>query len=115
MITRQEYEIALAIVHQYKDQLTIEFARTNTDISNLPRFAGVTKDTLILNTTLSTRAINCIFATNNTLNWKTNNMLTVSCLEGISKRQLLKVRNIGKSSLIEIVELCRYAGVTLVE
>ena len=109
MITNDEYQKALQIVKQYRQQCLD--AITEID-KNSDKYFEIrnTKlaDTFV--TDLSVRALNVLFFNNFNLNQFDS---LVKDLANVSRAELLQCRNMGKKSLMEIDALCQKANILM--
>lgn len=108
MITKKEYLKALEVVKQYKSQCIDDLKEIEKVL--LP---DELKEKLLLDCNLSVRACNALsFALKKYL--KKNIALTkVIELQNLYEYELVRCRNFGVTSLIEIKRLCEQAGIEL--
>jgi hypothetical protein len=116
LITKEQYEVALKITHQYMKQVHEEFERVKIELKGPLRFNGVKRDSFVLDVNLSARCANAIF---HYLSDKSINRrdARIGDLEGVDLRDMIRYRNFGKCGLIELRELrdlCISVGVSFV-
>jgi len=113
-ITYEQFQGALKVVNEYKTQLEEHYKAAKKQIEDIPKFANVTKETLIIDTNISVRLLNILRSNGDKLNieWLNTNS-TIKELEGLSMTKFLQCRIAGKKSLQELKELCFYAGIKL--
>ena len=122
-ITTEEYNKALKTIQAYYLQIALEVKSVSSDINTLPKFIGITKEDMLINSGISIRAFNAIKSnyfdnlhTYDNISYKSYkdlDKLKVSCLEGMSRKELAYLRNFGKKSLDEVIELCLHTGIVL--
>lgn len=105
MITREEYESALKIVKDYQEQVTNEYNRLKAEVSIIET-KFVTSDSKICES-VSARLCSSLMRIDIDVHGK------LSDLKGISVNNLYKIRNTGKKTIQELIEICAIAGVEL--
>lgn len=114
MITYEQFQEALKIIHDYKDQLDAQVKLTKKEFNNLPKFVNINKDTYLDECDCSVRLYNIIMAVRDKFGMiRTNYSTKVGELSKISITELRKQWNVGAKSIDELKELCKYAGVEL--
>jgi len=108
MVTHEEYKKALEIVISYKKSFDDNYEKLKADLLRIPN-PIITKDTKIWDTHIGTRAKNLIRAAYDNIGWDS----TVKDLEGIDIKKLYGLRNAGKKSIKEVIELCHLAGIKI--
>jgi len=109
MITNEEYQKALQIVKQYREQCISVIAEIDKNTDKYFELRNTKlADTFV--TGLSVRALNVLFFNNFNLNQFDS---IVKDLANVSREELIKCRNLGKKSLTEIDELCKRANVMM--
>lgn len=108
MIKHSEYEAALKIVNEYKSQLNFRLQKVKKEISSISKFRDVHKDMKIDETDCSVRLLMALSAAG-----IRPSQTTVMELSKIPISTLGKLRNVGKGTLMEIKEICFYAGLDL--
>ena len=107
--TYKEFQEALKIVNNYKNQIEKHYKEVEKQYKEINRFAGVTKETKIMDIDhIEVRTLNCLKA-GEYLDWETK----VKDFENVKISELKRLRNFGNKSLQEIKEICFYAGVKL--
>lgn len=108
MITNEEYQKALQIVKQYREQCISVIAEIDKNTDKYFELRNtVIAHTLVTN--LSVRTLNVLF-----YNFNLNAFdSVVKDLANVSREELIKCRNFGKKSLTEIDELCKRAKVMM--
>ncbi|GGW36629.1 hypothetical protein [Arenibacter certesii] len=108
-ITYHEFIEALAIVKQFRRQVSELFRETEGEVGSLPKFIGVNKDTKIYRLPLSTRAMNVLEA-----------MDGIDVLEGstedlarISLGDFLTTPHAGHKTIDEFQELCMFVNIPM--
>lgn len=106
MITETEYQKALSIVKKYRQQCIdcISEIDENTD-----KYFTL-RNSKIGDSKLSVRAKNVLFFNDFGLNQFES---LVKDLANVSRYDLLRCRNLGKKSLVEIEELCKEANILM--
>ena len=109
MITNEEYQKALQIVKQYREQCIAVIAEIDKHTDKYFELRNTNlADTFVTN--LSVRALNVLFFNDFNLNQFDS---VVKDLANVSRTELMKCRNLGKKSLTEIDELCKRANVMM--
>ena len=109
MTTYREFQKALKIVNDYKNQIDKHHKEVEKQYKEINRFAGITRETIIMDIRhIEVRTLNCLVSAGY-LNWETK----VKDFENIRISELLIIRNFGNKSLKDIKEICFYAGVKL--
>ena len=107
--TYKEFQEALKIVNNYKNQIENHYKEVEKQYKEINRFAGVTKETKILDIeNIEVRTLNCLKA-GEYLDWETK----IKDFENVKISELKKIRGFGKKSISEIKEICFFAGVSL--
>ena len=106
MITNEEYQKAICIVKAYRQQC-IEVI---TEVDKLTDKFYELRNSKLGDSNLSVRAKNVLFYNNFELNHFES---LVKDLSNISLNELLKCKNMGKRSLLEIQELCNKANILM--
>ena len=108
-ITYEQFQEALKIVKNYKNEIENYYKQVEKQYKELDRFIGVTKETRIMDIDdIDVRTLNCLKA-GQYLDWDTK----VKDLENVKISELIRLRNFGEKSLQKIKEICFYAGVKL--
>ena len=110
MITRKEFEDAVALIYTYKTQLEIELNVVKSSITHIKDIEPINKHTLLTNTNLSVRALNCI---KSGCDYSEFFKLTINDLGKYSRQELCRYKNMGERSMKEIDLLCYSAGVKM--
>ncbi len=106
MITNDEYQKALQIVKQYRQQCLD--AITEID-KNCDKYFEI-RNTKLADTDLSVRVFNVLYYNNFNLNGFDG---LVKDLANVSRAELLQCRNMGKKSIMEIDALCQKANILM--
>jgi DNA-directed RNA polymerase alpha subunit len=107
MVTYEEFLKAIETINSYKLQVETDYLRLkNHTKSKSLIFEIPTKETLILDSNISVRALNVL---------KGNDFYgkKIGDLKNYTINDLCKLRNMGKKTLAEIKELCYLCGFTL--
>lgn len=109
MVTYEEFLEALAIVKQFRKQVSELFRETEGEVGALSKFIGVNRNTKIYRLPLSTRAMNVLKA-----------MDGIDVLEGITEdlakislKELLETPNAGHKTIDEFQELCLFVNLKM--
>ena len=104
-ITQKEYNKALQLCYEYKEQLRIEYHGAYANYKEVTiKHINVTPESSISATDLSVRAYNAL---------RYDDVHFVKDIAKYSIKDLLRFRNLGKKSLEEIKELCVNVGIKL--
>ena len=106
MITNEEYQKALSIVKEYRQQCVNVITEIDKNTDKYSEF----RNTKLVDTPLSVRALNVLFYNDFELNYYDS---LVKDLANISRTELLRCRNFGKKSLVEIDNLCKQANILM--
>jgi DNA-directed RNA polymerase alpha subunit len=108
-VTYEEFKNAVQIIKLYEQQIKSDY---NFIISEIPviKHNNVNKETRIIDTELSSRAINCIAKG---IPDKYNYEITIEDVSNLSVTDLKKISGAGDKTIKEIKELCNYAGLDL--
>jgi hypothetical protein len=123
MITKEEFLKALEIVNNYKAQVLEQFQEMKKELDN-NNFSNllITKDTPLRETGISVKAIEALIAYATyeieeakglRCSWH-DCQLKVGHFENFKRSDLLKLRNIGVKTLVEIEKVFLQAGIILV-
>jgi DNA-directed RNA polymerase alpha subunit len=113
MITYDEFQKALKIVHEYKIQLETHFKEVAKEVNSVGKFANVNKEMRLRDADCSVRLFNIIKSNGDKFGIDFNYETKIEELSKISMGKFFKCRNTGKGMLQELKELCFYAGVSL--
>ena len=109
MVTYDEFLEALAIVKQFRRQVSELFRETEGEVGSLSKFIGVDKNTKIYRLPLSTRAMKILKAMDN-----------IDVLEGttedlakITLTELLNTPGAGHKTIDEFQELCLFVNLPI--
>lgn len=112
MITRKQYETALEIISEYRNQIKREYEEIRYEIS----FTH-TSDTKLENTHMSVKLYNILRSNarkfNLNVDYFDKNSSTIADLKNISMSEFLTVRLCGKKTLEELKNICIHAGVIM--
>ena len=112
MITKEQFLEALEIVNNYRIQLEKHYKEVN-DVS---KFFYTKPTDLIIDVGLSVRLLNILYplyCSSRGFSREDFHKVKVSDLGHTSISELNNLKNFGKNTLLEIKELCYYAGVNL--
>ena len=112
-ITKQEFEKAKQVVKKYKLQCEKELTQIHEFLNNnnLIHLQVIGEDKLV-HCGLSTRLLNGLYQTFDHTKMRPY-LMKVSDLENISIKQLIRQRNIGRKSILELINFCNQVGVNL--
>ena len=115
MITYKEFQKALTIVNDYKNQIGEHYKQIEKQLNYVHKFSNVTKETDLWDTGLSTRSINALhqLLNVNKIPIYAREKYKVKPLEGKKISDIKNLRNLGNKSVNEIKEMCFYADVKL--
>ena len=104
-ITREQYNKALQICWDYKNQLRLESSLVSDNVHEVTiKHLDVTVDSHITYTDLSVRAINIL---------RSVDVDYVKDLKDFTVRDIRKIRRCGKQTFYEIIEMCNTVGLVL--
>ncbi len=113
MITYKEFQEALKIVNEYKTQLEADVKEVAKEVNSIGKFANVNAEMAFSKIDCSVRLYNIVKAYFYQFDIAFNTETKISELSEISICKFLECRNAGKVTLLELSELCFYAGVSL--
>ena len=112
-ITIEQYKEALKIVNTYSIQIKNHYENVESEIKQISPFANNTKETLLCDANMSARLRNVFRYRYEDLGIKRISEAKLSDLNGMSITKFSKYRNVGKSTIKELKELCYYSGIEL--
>ena len=108
MITNEEYQKALQIVKQYREQCISVIAEID---KNTDKYFEL-RNTVLAHTLVTDLSNRTLYVLRNNFDLDVFDSV-VKDLANISREELIKCRNFGKKSLTEIDELCKRANVIM--
>lgn len=112
MVTHKQFEEAIKVVEEYKNQLFNEYKNVSDVIDKLNPVSINKRDTKIIDTDLGVRTINLLRKASSSYGFVFSNM-TINDLSVIPLSKFKKTTGFGRKSMLELKSLCHYAGVTL--
>jgi predicted RecB family nuclease len=112
-ITIEQYKEALKIVNAYSIQIKNHYENVESEIKQISPFANNTKETLLYDANMSARLRNVFRYGYESFGIKRISEAKLSDLNGMSITKFSRYRNVGKSTIKELKELCYYAGIEL--
>lgn len=108
MITNEEYQKALQIVKQYREQCISVIAEID---KNTDKYFEL-RNTVLAHTLVTDLSNRTLYVLRNNFDLDVFDSV-VKDLANVSREELIKCRNFGKKSLTEIDELCKRANVMM--